>query len=98
VSGLPKLATELEWGVSRADSAINAKYYRLSRCGRYSVCEIRLKGIVRYEAWRRPISTSEPAKRLGMFAKPETAKSCCQRHVDKRDGKYVEQLLEGQAA
>lgn len=99
----------LEWGVSRTDSAINAKYYRLSACGRYSVCEIRLSKTVRYEAWLRSVPEivrnltdvvrpHVPARRLGMFAKPQTGKDCCQRHADKRDGKYVEQLLEGKAA
>jgi len=89
--------TELEWGVSRSDSAINAKYYRLSRCGLYSVCQINLGPVTRYEAWRRHI-LEKPAKRLGIFAKPESAKGCCQRHADRRDGKYVQQLLEGKAA
>ena len=99
----------LEWGVSRTDSAINAMYYRLSRCGRYSISETRSKDVVRYEAWLRSVPEivrnltdvvrpHVPARRLGMFAKPQTAKDCCQRHADKRDGKYVEQLLEGQAA
>jgi hypothetical protein len=89
--------TQLEWGISRTDSAINAKYYRLSRCGRYSVCQVNFRDVARYEAWRLHV-LEKPAKRLGMFAKPDTAKGCCQRHADKRDGKYVEQLLEGEAA
>lgn len=90
----PNPANLLDWGVSRSDSAINAKYYRLSTCGRYSVCEIRSRDLVRYEAWRRPISGGEPAKQLGVFAKPDTAKRCCQRHADKR----VDQLPVGKAA
>lgn len=89
--------SELDWAVARHDSAVNTQYYRVTTCGRYSVAQVTLHGIAHYEGWLRARG-GNPSTRLGMFAKPETAKRCCQRHVDKITPKFEQQLLEGDAA
>lgn len=89
--------SELDWAVARHDSAINTQYYRVTTCGRYSVAQVTLSGVVHYEGWLRPRPGIE-RKRLGMFAKPESAKRCCQRHADKITPNFEQQILEGDAA
>lgn len=78
------MSAPLDWAMSRTDSAISAEYYRVTRCGRYSIAQISLGGDLRYTAWLRSKQAHKAPTQLGMYVKPESAKNCCQRHADKR--------------
>lgn len=86
------LPVELVWIRNGEDSAVNAWWYRISVCGRYSVAKICDQGELSWEAWVRGkpelvrnltivVSPFIPPKRLGRYREAELARNRCLRHA-----------------
>lgn len=47
----------------------------------YTVAKVIVMGIVRYEAWSRPVDKAKPSKCIGWSVSPDEAKAICEKHA-----------------